>query len=351
MNTQTETTTGKLIEFVSFRLDEEEFVIDIARVQEINRMVEITKLPEVPHYCEGVINLRGKVIPVLDLRRKFDMEGKKWDKNTRIIVCDTENGVFGMIVDEVQEVLRLQSSTIEPAPDIVTSSAADYIVGVAKLDERLLIFLDISRIAAETGKSLKTVIDQCDPTEIMITENSTDTDLDISGDTGIERKATMSSIESIVTKLRKTTNELDKNSNELTLACNGVTDCALATVQAAEHLSGLIGKHAQQAGEVSKTVEETITAFTEAWNSSNSNTERLTELIKTIQAETENARKSVEESIDVVNKGREIAHKAGGSLSNAFNMSQQAMSLIEQIDSPVNKVTTKKKRTRKPVTA
>lgn len=351
MDTHTETTTDKLIELVSFRLGDEEFAVDIEKVQEINRMVEITKLPEAPHYCEGVINLRGNVIPVLDLRRKFDMAGKERDKDTRIIVCDTEKGVFGMIVDEVQEVLRLQSSTIEPAPDIVTSSTEDYVIGVAKLEKRMIIFLDISRIAAESGDALRPIIDQCNSTKIKITENSIDADPNVSGGTGIERKAIMNSIESIVTKLKKTANELDEKTYELTSASKEVTDCAEATVKAAEHMSDLIGKQALHASEVSSTVNEAITIFTEAWNASNSNAEKLTELIKTIRTETENARQSVEAGIEVVNESRALADKAGNFLNNAVDMSQQAMGLIEQNDSPQGKVATKIKRTKQPVTA
>ena len=138
-----------LIQLVSFKLGEEEFGIDILKVQEINRMVEITKVPQAPHFCEGVINLRGKVIPVIDLRLKFDMETKQRDKDSRIVVCDVNGIVIGMIVDAVEEVLRIPGSTVEPAPDIVTSVNSDYIKGVAKLDERLLILLDISQIAEQ----------------------------------------------------------------------------------------------------------------------------------------------------------------------------------------------------------
>ena len=142
----------ELIQLVSFKLGEEEFGIDILRVQEINRMVEITKVPQAPSYCEGVINLRGKVIPVIDLRKKFDMEPREWDKDTRIVVCDVNGMVIGMIVDAVDEVLRISGSTIEPAPPIATSMRSDYIKGVARLDERLLIFLDISKIANEVSQ-------------------------------------------------------------------------------------------------------------------------------------------------------------------------------------------------------
>ena len=154
MNQDMKDRLDELIQLVSFKLGQEEFGIDILKVQEINRMVEITKVPQAPHYCEGVINLRGKVIPVIDLRKKFSMETMEWDKNTRIIVCDVDGHVIGMIVDAVEEVLRIPNSTIEPPPSIVTSISSDYINGVAKLEGRLLIFLDISKIAKEVNQQV-----------------------------------------------------------------------------------------------------------------------------------------------------------------------------------------------------
>ena len=143
---------GDLVQLVSFCLGNEEFGIDILKVQEINRMVEITKVPEAPHYCEGVINLRGKVIPVINLRTKFSLDPKEWDKSTRILVCDVNGHVLGMIVDSVEEVIKIPNSTIEPAPDIVTTVNSDYINGIAKQEEKLLIFLDVGKIAGEISQ-------------------------------------------------------------------------------------------------------------------------------------------------------------------------------------------------------
>jgi purine-binding chemotaxis protein CheW len=145
-------TDDDLIQLVSFHLGEELFGIDILRVQEINRMVDITRVPQAPTYCEGVINLRGKVIPVIDLRIKFDLPVAERDKNTRIVVCDVDGGIVGMLVDAVDEVLRIPGTTIEPAPSVVTSIHSEYIQGVAKLDGRLLIFLDIAGIADEVSQ-------------------------------------------------------------------------------------------------------------------------------------------------------------------------------------------------------
>ena len=134
------------MQLVSFNIGSEEFGVDILKVQEINRMVHITKVPQAPAYVEGVINLRGKVIPIVDLRKRFNLEVKEQDKNTRIVVVDIGGTIMGMIVDAVSEVLRLPANTIEPAPEIVTGINAEYIKGVAKLDDRLLIFLELSKV-------------------------------------------------------------------------------------------------------------------------------------------------------------------------------------------------------------
>lgn len=136
----------ELLQLVSFNIGPEEFGVDITKVQEINRMVEITKVPQAPNYVEGVINLRGKVIPIIDLRKRLGVEIRENDKNTRIVVVDMDGHVMGMIVDAVSEVLRIPASTIEPAPEIATGVNSEYIQGVAKLDDRLLMFLDLSHI-------------------------------------------------------------------------------------------------------------------------------------------------------------------------------------------------------------
>jgi len=134
------------LQLVSFNIGSEEFGVDILKVQEINRMVEITKVPQAPHYVEGVINLRGKVIPVIDLRKRFNLEVKEHDKDTRIVVVDINNNIMGMIVDAVSEVLRLPADTIEPPPELVTGVNSEYIKAVAKLEDRLLIFLDLTKV-------------------------------------------------------------------------------------------------------------------------------------------------------------------------------------------------------------
>jgi len=136
----------QLLQLVSFHVGSEEFGVDILGVQEIIRMVEITRVPNAPDYVMGVINLRGKVIPVIDLRQRLNLEPRDYDKNTRIIVVDVGGNIVGMVVDSVSEVLRLPSECIEPPPEIIAAVNSDFVKGVAKLEDRLLIFLDLNMV-------------------------------------------------------------------------------------------------------------------------------------------------------------------------------------------------------------
>ncbi|MBI3600518.1 MAG: chemotaxis protein CheW [Nitrospinae bacterium] len=145
-----------LLQLVSFNIGNEEFAVDILKVQEINRMAEITRVPKSPPFVEGVINLRGKVIPIVDLRKRFNLEERKTTKETRIIVVDMDGKVVGLIVDAVSEVLRLPADTIEPPPPIVAGIEAEYIKGVGKLDDRLLILLDLNKIFSTEERKLLT---------------------------------------------------------------------------------------------------------------------------------------------------------------------------------------------------
>lgn len=137
--------SGEILQLVTFRLGDEEYAIDILKVQEINRMVEITTVPHAPAHVEGVINLRGKVIPVVNLRKKFGQETKEIDAQSRIIVVDIGRTV-GMIVDSVSEVLRISSDIVEPPPTMTEGIGSEYVKGIGKLENRLLILLDIDRL-------------------------------------------------------------------------------------------------------------------------------------------------------------------------------------------------------------
>jgi purine-binding chemotaxis protein CheW len=134
------------LHLVSFTIAQEEFGLDILKVREINRVVEFTRVPNAPEFISGVINLRGKVIPIVNLRTRFGFPRKESDKNTRIVVVEISGKTVGFIVDAVREVLRISSSVIEPPPPMVAGIGSEYITGVAKLENRLLILLDLERI-------------------------------------------------------------------------------------------------------------------------------------------------------------------------------------------------------------
>ncbi len=144
--------TEEILQLVSFSIGQEEFGLDIQCIQEINRMVEYTRVPNSPDFVSGVINLRGKVIPIVDLRKRFGFPVKENDKNTRIIVVEIGETVIGFIVDAVQEVIRIPKSITEPPPPIVAGIGSEYITAVAKLENRLLILLDPERILLEKEK-------------------------------------------------------------------------------------------------------------------------------------------------------------------------------------------------------
>lgn len=109
-------------------------------------MMNLTRVPQSPPEVEGVINLRGKIIPVIDLRRRFGFEGKDKSTESRIVVVEVRGKVVGFIVDRVHEVLRIERAIVEPAPEMVCSIDSDFIEGVGKLEDRLLILLDLGRL-------------------------------------------------------------------------------------------------------------------------------------------------------------------------------------------------------------
>ncbi len=154
MSEAIETQKDDDLQIVTFRVGEEEFSVSILKVQEIIRMSEITKVPRSPEFVEGVINLRGKVIPVIDLRKRFGLPTAERTSDTRTIVVDCEGKVVGLIVDSVTEVLRLSQSTVEPPPDIVGGVDSEYISGVGKLEDRLVILLDIDKVLSIGEKDL-----------------------------------------------------------------------------------------------------------------------------------------------------------------------------------------------------
>lgn len=158
MNNENKDSKGALeiLQLVGFLIGSEEYAVDILKVQEINRIVQITKVPNSPDFVEGVINLRGKVIPILDLRIRMGMGKKEHDAHTRIMVVDISQKTIGFVVDEVTEVLRIPKSVIEAPPELATGQRSDFITGVGKLEDRLLILLDLDKIiSGEESKALE----------------------------------------------------------------------------------------------------------------------------------------------------------------------------------------------------
>ncbi len=144
----------ELLQLVSFKIGNEEFGVDILSVQEINKMTQITKVPNTPEFIEGVINLRGRIIPVIDLRAKLGMMRKEHDKNTRIVVVELKEQTIGFIVDEVNEVLRIPKTITEAPPNMVGGVDSNYITSIGKLEDRLLILLDLEKILSTTEYNL-----------------------------------------------------------------------------------------------------------------------------------------------------------------------------------------------------
>lgn len=134
------------IQLVSFRLGNEEYGIEITRVQEIILLGEITRLPESPVFIKGLINLRNTVIPIVDLRLRFGMQEVEPTEETRIMVVSIGGKTVGFVVDGVNEVMRIPSDGIVPPPPTVTGLGHDYLTGLVNSDNRLLIVLDIERI-------------------------------------------------------------------------------------------------------------------------------------------------------------------------------------------------------------
>lgn len=134
------------LQLVSFTVGEELFAVDILRVQEINRMMALTKVPQSPEGVEGVINLRGRIIPVLDLRKQFGFPQSERTEHTRIVVVEVRSQTIGFVVDSVHEVMRIQSNIVEPNPRFGVSINSSYVSGVAKLEDQLLILIELDNL-------------------------------------------------------------------------------------------------------------------------------------------------------------------------------------------------------------
>ncbi len=157
-----EQSAGEELQLVAFRLQEEEFAVDIQRVREVLKITQITPLPQSLSYIEGVINLRGEVIPVVDLRKRFNIKNAQETSDSRIIIVEIDESLVGLIVDSVTEVLHILSSAVDPPPRRLAGTRTEFIKGVGKLGDRLLIVLDLEQILSSE--------EQVDLEQLMIEE-------------------------------------------------------------------------------------------------------------------------------------------------------------------------------------
>jgi purine-binding chemotaxis protein CheW len=144
-----ESVEDPILQWVTFRLDDETYGINVMQVQEVLRYSEIAPVPGAPDYVLGIINLRGNVVTVIDTRRRFALPEYEVSDATRIIIIEAEKQVVGLLVDSVAEVVYLRASEIESAPDVGNDESSKYIQGVVTRDKELLILVDVNRLLTE----------------------------------------------------------------------------------------------------------------------------------------------------------------------------------------------------------
>ncbi len=136
----------KELQIVGFRIGRETFGLPISLVHEIVRPPEITNVPHAPEYVEGVMNLRGRIVPVIDLRRRFSSTAVENSRKNRVLVVEVDARPVGLVVDSASEVLKLSDAQIEPPPNVFADAATNYVTGVAKYQGRLIILVDLNKI-------------------------------------------------------------------------------------------------------------------------------------------------------------------------------------------------------------
>jgi len=141
-------------EFLAFKLGNEEYGIDILRVQEIRSYEEPTRLANVPDFIKGVVNLRGVIVPIVDMRLKFRLEEARYDHFTVVIVLNIGSRIVGMVVDAVSDVITLTSEQLRPVPEFAASIDADHLLAIGVIDERMLILVDIEKLMTSADMGL-----------------------------------------------------------------------------------------------------------------------------------------------------------------------------------------------------
>ena len=146
MSQAAQATNDSVLQFVTFRLDDEIYGINVMQVQEVLRVTEIAPVPGAPHYVLGIINLRGNVVTVIDTRERLGLEAKEVDESTRIVIIEADKMVVGILVDAVAEVVDLRTSEIESAPNVGNDESSKYIQGVVSREGELLILVDLNKL-------------------------------------------------------------------------------------------------------------------------------------------------------------------------------------------------------------
>ena len=141
-------------EFLAFTLGKEEYGIDILKVQEIRGYEAVTRIANAPEFVKGVVNLRGIIVPIVDMRIKFNLGEPTYDQFTVVIILNIGGRVVGMVVDSVSDVITLSPEQIKPAPEMGTAFNTDYLIGLGTLDERMLILVDIDKLMSSEEMGL-----------------------------------------------------------------------------------------------------------------------------------------------------------------------------------------------------
>lgn len=145
---------GMQREFLTFKLGREQFGLEILKVQEIRSYDDVTRIPNSPNFVKGVVNLRGAIVPILDLRMKFNLEAIEYDEFTVVIVLNFAGRTIGVIVDGVSDVVALSAGDIQPAPDFSTVFSGEYLIGLATVEQRMIILVDIEKLLTQHDVSL-----------------------------------------------------------------------------------------------------------------------------------------------------------------------------------------------------
>ena len=145
---------AKALEFLAFTLGEEEYGIDIQKVQELRGYDTVTRIANAPEHIKGVVNLRGIIVPIIDMRIKFNLGTPTYDQFTVVIILNMASRVMGMVVDSVSDVITLKPEQIKPAPELGAVLDTDYLIGLGTLDERMLILVDIDKLMTSSEMGL-----------------------------------------------------------------------------------------------------------------------------------------------------------------------------------------------------